>query len=392
VNRIESKIEGLAKKMEKATSRPVETVGAAVGRAIGHKDLGRRIGRAAGRFIGTGDYEVHYNSLIPSQRGSGPTVVRDGAAFEPVVRNRGRAVIVSNREFLGDVVAPSGTFANTTYRINPADVSTFPWLADVAAHYEQWRPLGMVFEYRPTSSAYNGTNQELGVVIMATDYDASDLQYQSKREMENSAYANSAPPHKHLVHGIECDPRQRAVDYFYVAPTAATAAADQRQQTLGNFQIATYGVSGTDVSVGELWVSYEIEFIKTTIPSTLPRLDDFHGTSTIATGTALSTLGGSRTASVYSFPPSLGQGNFLIVQIRDGGTPTAGAPVLANCVIKNPDGVSTRYVGSGTLMYAWFGVQITEPGATITFAGTEGTAHNWLLVTPLPTDLRTTVT
>jgi hypothetical protein len=387
VNALEAKIGNVLRRSEELSRAPMEGAGRAIGRKLGHEGLGRRIGASVGKFLGTGDYEVHMNSLIP-RSGGGPTVVRDGAAFEPVVRNRGKSVVVTNREFLTDIVSPSSAFFNQSFRINPADLVTFPWLNTMAAHYEQWRPIGMIFEYRPTSSAYNGTSQELGVVVMATDYDASDPAYSSKREMENSAYANSAPPHKHLIHGIECDPRQRAVDYFYTAAIASTASADARQQTLGNFQIATSGVGGTDVMLGELWVSYEVEFIKTQIPNALPRADFWYGTtSPFSMGTSLPLMGGTAASSTYSFPPALSSGKFFVLWIASGGTPSLVAPTYTNCQANSAlSGLAPTWISTGSVSCLFVYVEITARDATILFNGVKGAANNWCNIISMAND------
>jgi hypothetical protein len=53
--------------------------------------------------------------------------------------------------------------------------ASFPWLSTIASAFEEWEPLGIVYEFVSTSAAYGGgANQALGAVAMVTDYDALD--------------------------------------------------------------------------------------------------------------------------------------------------------------------------------------------------------------------------
>jgi hypothetical protein len=171
------------------------------------------------------------------------------------------------REYLGDIhsgalVGGSSEFNLASYSINPGLPGTFPWLSTIAQQFDQWQPNGIVFEFRSTSSDYNGTSQALGVVVLATDYDSMDNDYASKIEMENSDYAMSVKAADGAVHGVECDMTERPTRILYTRTTDIPANTDARMYDLGKFQIATKGMSAADVNVGELWVSYDITFYK----------------------------------------------------------------------------------------------------------------------------------
>jgi len=125
--------------------------------------------------------------------------------------------------------------------------------------YDQWEPNGIVFEYVSTSSEYNGSSQALGAVIMATDYDSYDPVYGSKQAMENADYACSTKPANGLLHGIECDPNERPTPLLY---TSTVNGAPLTSTNLAVFQVATQGCSTAGVTLGELWVSYDITFYK----------------------------------------------------------------------------------------------------------------------------------
>lgn len=240
------------------------SLGGRIGRKFGHEKIGRTIGRNLARAAieGMGDYRIQTNSLF-SHDSSGTVV--------PVFSADGkRGIRICEREFIGDVLSGltafgvnSTAFTNQTYRINPSDPTTFPWLHQIAKLFDQWQPNGLIFEFVSTSSTFNGTNQALGVVMMATDYDVSDPPFGNKIQLENSAYSCSTSPSQNLMHGIECDPKERALKVMYTGD--ARTGTPLSMHDLANFQIATQGVSEDRVTLGELWVTYDITFFKKSI-------------------------------------------------------------------------------------------------------------------------------
>lgn len=238
-------------------------IGSKIGGMLGNSELGSKLGGMAetslGRLFGFGDYTVSQNSLMKA------AISQDMASANvvPQFGTHGRGVRLQEREYIGDVVSGalvngSSTFTNISYTLNPLNQQTFPWLSTFAANFEEWEPHGIVFEFKSTSSEFNGTSQALGTVIMATDYDVYDTSYTSKIEMETADYSNSTKSSCTAMHGIECDPTERATKILYVG----TGQPDQRLNALGNFQLATIGCSTANVTLGELWVSYDISFYK----------------------------------------------------------------------------------------------------------------------------------
>lgn len=228
-------------------------LGSRLGGAFGLGDLGKTVGQGAASLFGFGDYHVVSNSLMKSVDHSLAIVPKFGA-------NGNNGVRVREREYLGDVVSgAANTFTNLSYPITPGSTLTFPWLSTVANQFDQWEPNGIVFEFVATSSDFNGSAQGLGTVIMATDYDVLDAPYPNKISMGNSDYSSSCKPSANQMHGVECDPKQRPYTLLYNCPVTRPIA---NNNTLGNFQIATAGVSAAKVTLGELWVSYDITFYK----------------------------------------------------------------------------------------------------------------------------------
>jgi hypothetical protein len=86
--------------------------------------------------------------------------------------------------------------------------------------------------------------------------------------MENTDYAQSTKPSVDAVHGVECDPAERPTRVLYTRPIGglAPAGTDINFYDLGIFTLATAGIASPGVTLGELWVSYDITFFKKVLP------------------------------------------------------------------------------------------------------------------------------
>lgn len=226
----------------------------------GGANLGEQAATGLARFLGHGDYEITTNSLIgkpPAGEGM-PKFQKDGS----------RGTRICEREYIGDVysggtlVAGSTTFNLQAFPLNPGMQQTFPWLATIAQQYETYKPNGIIFEFKTTSSEFNGTSQNLGTVICATDYDPTDSPYINKTQMEAADFSDSTKASASLMHGIECDTRERGDQVLYVRAGDISSSDNLRFYDLGIFEIATQGMSAANVNLGELWVSYDFTFYK----------------------------------------------------------------------------------------------------------------------------------
>lgn len=228
---------------------------AAVGGLAGPK--GAALGSVLSQITGFGDYEV----------GGNGTTTHGGDV--PHFANHPDRTIIKHREFVGPIKSPGTAFTNTTYDINPGNKKLFPWLSGVAKSYQQYKILGMAVVYKPLTSDYAAAGG-MGQVIMATNYNVNDAPFSSTLQMENSEYAVAVKPSKGAIHPIECAAAVRRNDPFYVYDELAdvASASDMRFYNMGKFQVATEGVSSAaDVTLGQLWVTYEIELIKPILPS-----------------------------------------------------------------------------------------------------------------------------
>lgn len=176
-----------------------------------------------------------------------------------------RSHVIRYREYIGDIITGSaGAFTIQKFALNPGVATTFPWLSQIAVNFEQYIFKGMIFEFKSTSAdALNSTNTALGVVIIATDYDAVDSPFVTKQQMEQQQFCSSGRQSSSLLHPIECSRQQTPIVQLYVRGTPGfPSGSDPRLWDLGNTYVATQGAQGSAVNIGELWVSYEVEFFK----------------------------------------------------------------------------------------------------------------------------------
>lgn len=241
--------------------------------------LGTALGGAAagliGKIAGMGDYKVNVNTLVY------PDSV-------PEFQNLGpRATIVRHREFICDIVSPNNgpptLFNNQTFRIQPGNSQTFPWLSQVAQNYEQYRFHGLVFESKTMSGSMSSTPQ-LGTVVLATQYNSLSPAFANKQEMENYEFASSVVPSQSVIHPVECDPKQTQCNGIFNVQTEDFATGDLRLYDLGRFNIATIGLPVSNETVSELWVSYEVCLYKPRlVPDSGSNSDHWHFATGITT-------------------------------------------------------------------------------------------------------------
>lgn len=256
-------LRGMASKLDQVLGSIPKGTFARKGAQIGAKYgpvgalAGKGIGAGIAAITGYGNYQVRANSL---------SQVSTSVDMVPQFVKNDHSIRVRHREFIRDLVVPSSPtgFNLSSSLINPANKDMFPWLATLAKQYSQYKIHGMVFAYKTMSSDITAGGS-LGTVIFATNYNSIDRDYSTKIEMENSEFAVSCKPSNSLVHAIECDPKYSGLDVLYVRDPAyeTSDTSDRRFYDYGKFQVATQGLPGiTGTTMGEIWVSYDIEFMK----------------------------------------------------------------------------------------------------------------------------------
>lgn len=245
--------------------------------------FGGWLGNVIKTATGFGEYEVRANSLYEGSQ-------------VPFVANRPtiNGTTISHREYVMDLCTSStpGAFKSNQFNINPALGSTFEWLAQIAANYEEYVLEGCLFVFRSMSAdALNSTNTALGSVIMATQYNTYQPIFANKAEMENHAYSMSCKPSEDCVHPIECDPHQSSITTLFTRAGTVPTGADQRLYDIGRFEIATVGFQAADVNIGELHVTYQVSLMKPRLFTALGRALPFYHATNFGTWTNAVPLG-----------------------------------------------------------------------------------------------------
>lgn len=191
------------------------------------------------------------------------------AGNPPTVQNSSGGFIVRHREYIGDVPS-SAAFQNFSFPLNPGLAVTFPWLASLAENFEEWIPRGIIFEYKTMSSdavVSANANAGLGSVIMATEYNPYAGTFGNKQQMENYEGAVSCKPSVSCMHAVECSKFKNPMGSYYTRTGPVPSGQDLRLYDLGTFQLAVQGTQSTGTVMGELWVSFEVEFRKPRLPA-----------------------------------------------------------------------------------------------------------------------------
>jgi len=362
---------GLLSKLDKVLSRLPKGTFAAGGAAMGARvggargaSIGRSMGAGLSAISGYGDYSVKSNSL---------SKVSTSADMVPQFVKNEHSVRVCHREFISDLVAPAlpGTFVNKEFAINPGNSALFPWGSRFAKQYSQYKIHGMVLVYKSMTSDYAAAGP-LGTVIMATNYNAVDRAFNNKIEMENSEFAVSTKPSLSLIHAIECDPSVSGESTLYIRdPTYETTdTSDRRFYDYGKFQVATTGLPSQVVpgtTLGELWVSYDIEFMKPIIGgdnvsgSSPALISNFDGSAAVVSGANPS---GRLPFIVFQQDTTIAAAAQNTVLPGNSGLVTAGDFGLENAVISRfPSSLNFRKNGR-------YCIQVRLTGATTATANT----------------------
>lgn len=193
--------------------------------------------------------------------------MRGGSGGPPEVKNSADGgMIIRHREFLTDIPS-SEAFTSTVIPLNVGLATSFPWLSRVAQNFEEWIPRGIIFEFKTTSSDTLISNSpSLGSIVMATQYNSLNPDFQTKQQMENYQYAVSTKPSQSLIHAVETKRSQTVLSEQYVRTGPVPTGGDIKMYDLGKTQIAVVGSQTNGHTLGELWMSYEIELRKPKIP------------------------------------------------------------------------------------------------------------------------------
>lgn len=248
-----TKRKGPAKKRPKTRARPVarkKTAGRS--RRTGPiAFVGKALGGMVDKFIGTGDYKVHSNSVLR------PSSV-------PAMHSTSTNTIVRHREYILDILSSTAPFQLDSWTINPGNDLLFPWLSTVAANYECYKFRGLVFEYRSLSGDVT-TQMNQGYIAAAIDYNSAAVTPTSKSMIENMMGSQSARPDEDMFIPVECKPQMNPLGEYFVRTGALQPGQNVQFYDYGLLQLALGAHPANNVTMGELWVTYEIELCKPTV-------------------------------------------------------------------------------------------------------------------------------
>jgi hypothetical protein len=304
--------------------------GGALGGYFGNAALGgaagRQLGALTSKWLGFGAYRVSQNSILKTTNGV------------PGMHSNSQSVIVRHKEYIGPILS-HGTFSvQYALPLNPA-MPSFPWLSGVAARYQEYAIKGMVFHYVPASgSAISGTSPSLGTVMLQTTYRASDINPTSKAEMLNEFCASEGVPSEAFIHPIECDPKENPFNIHYCRSVAPPTGEPLMSYDLGKTFVATQGQLADGNTLGDLWVTYEIELKKPVISNDVTPSGYAFMHGSVASG------------SDIFHTPSVVTGNLAVTATGNVITIPANVP---SCFI------AVDFRGSSFSTFAW------TPGATI---------------------------
>lgn len=238
--------------------------------------LGGAAGKIFDALTGSGDYTVEAASM-PYEVTANTILHTSMTPAVPRMHEDAGATRIRHREFIGNVTQ-TNVFSNSPFRVQPGDSKTFPWLAPIARLYQQYKFLGVVFEFVTNSGVYSATSPALGAVIMATQYNVTNPVFANQINMLNTYFACSGVPSVSLMHALECDPAEQPYQLYYVRnPQVAPqemkdpggVSYNVRDPRLFDFAIFQFACNGGPVASypsGQLWVTYDVMLYKPVVP------------------------------------------------------------------------------------------------------------------------------
>ena len=222
--------------------------------------IGTAVGGLTGA-LGIGDYEVGKevvsNNIVNGGAGQGIPQFSEGP----------NVITVSHKEYIADIFGPvtAGTFQNQVFGLNPGLITTFPWLAQVAANYDEYTFHQCIFTFRSTVTDFVASNGQVGSIIMATQYNSNDTPFASKQDAMEYDGAVSGKVSEKILHGVECDPSKLSGSPGkYTRAGPVPGGEDIKTYDLGQLNVSVSNTPATfsNQALGELWVSYTVELRK----------------------------------------------------------------------------------------------------------------------------------
>lgn len=177
----------------------------------------------------------------------------------PMMHSDGMGTRVVHREYLGDVYSATTAFLAQQFAINPGLSESFPWVSSMAPLYEAYQVHGMMACFESEGSEY-ANSVGLGYVGLASQYDVTAPAFASKKDMLQSLYCVARKPSESFPHWIECAPPVEVQSEMLTRTGAIPAGSDLHFYDHCNLTLGVGGMTASGVVIGELWLTYDIEF------------------------------------------------------------------------------------------------------------------------------------
>ena len=213
---------------------------------------------AARKAGGWGAYGVANNALVNGGQGSGGVFVPP--TFSDPSDTGG--MTISHKDIIGNLYAPpDGGFHTQSFDINPGLEATFPWLAQIAANFQEYELVQCIVSFQSQISEFTTTTGNTGQVVTATQYDPHAKEFESFQEMISVFGSGTCKANQNLVSGIECDPAKLAgAPGKYIRSSGLEKDRDIKDFDHGKFVIGLHNfpVDLRNKSIGLLHISYTV--------------------------------------------------------------------------------------------------------------------------------------
>lgn len=171
-------------------------------------------------------------------------------------------VVMSRKEYVMRVLAPTTSFSNTSFSINPGLDGVFAWLSQIASNYDEYSLRHLVFHYKPVISQASQTGA-MGSVLLSCNYNAGSVKFASFREMAEYMGTLETRICDEALFGVECDPKKHgSQEVEFIRTGSVPVGEDIKTYDLGLFQIAVCDVDAAAFAagtlLGHLYVEYEV--------------------------------------------------------------------------------------------------------------------------------------
>lgn len=222
-----------------------------------------------GMYSGRGDYGevMEDGGNVLMQEGRPPIQVMQGSSDN-------QELLLSHTEYLQDIYGgDSAAFTNNRLALNPGILENFPFLAQIAANYEEYEFIQLLFHFKSTVDASISNTGTTGTLIMATNYNSDAQSFKSKEAMMQYHGAHSTRLDKDMIHGVECEPTKNAGSAIRYVRTMPVPDGDTKDFDLGTFQWALVNLPSQffNQQLGELWVTYTVKLAKPKLAVSLGR-------------------------------------------------------------------------------------------------------------------------